>query len=746
MTEKLLIFKLENRLYSLDSYLVKEILSHVSITKTPNTQSYLLGSVSQGGEVLPIIDLASFFYGLNTRNETNQKDISSQYLVVRKFNSSIVLKVQDIVGNFDITRDQYFDSITSVMEITNSFQFKNSFLFKNEIVIQIDLSVLFGTITKETKTQLNQFIQANQELELKDISKLFEKVEEYNIQLIKETDSTIDRNTSETSISRRSVIQKDNSVSGILINVNDVLIFIQDSQIEEVFSKHKMTFKEVPKDVPALSGAVNYRGDVLSVINLRDIVFPHLSSINENKDIEAKQVVIVHDKEQRFAMTFDEVLKWVSIKPNDIRKILYHKSSRQIDYVFNGAFIDENENIVFMLNISWIIDNHQNPEILQSSYQKSIYFDNPVVQALEIDYIEEFEGLLLRSGDHHFVLDTELIRTIRNEDEEIYVPKSFKNKSIVGIGIHDHIHPVIDFYKFFYGQDKQDKNMHNKVVITIEDPRTKQELSIVVEEIIAKVTRKDLTVLQKGIFLNKDICDDIYQGFFAFSSFLGGILNSRIMLEKLNIALVEEFGKKQTLQDFEELISEKEKEKLIEFREKQKEIEFMLFDDTGKERIQYLVFSLNDINFGINPSLVVSVIDPETIVRVEEENNPVIGTLSYNDQTIPIVDVVNLLFSNGELETKIDDNLFVLLKGDASENIYALPIFNIAGVLTTYVEDLTLVEENEKFNDKFNICKNYFINKKLETPIYGMDNSFIHHFDKNQTITKQIEKLIKNKG
>ena len=56
MTEKVLIFKLENMLYSLDSYSIKEILSDISITKTPNTQSYLLGSVSQGGEVLPVID------------------------------------------------------------------------------------------------------------------------------------------------------------------------------------------------------------------------------------------------------------------------------------------------------------------------------------------------------------------------------------------------------------------------------------------------------------------------------------------------------------------------------------------------------------------------------------------------------------------------------------------------------------------------------------------------------------------
>ncbi|MHA1551531.1 MAG: chemotaxis protein CheW [Candidatus Heimdallarchaeaceae archaeon] len=744
MTEKVLIFKLENMLYSLDSYLVKEILSNISITKTPNTQSYLLGSISQGGEVLPVIDLEFFFYGSNIRKRTDKQVDSYHYLVVRKFNSSVVLRVHDIVGNFDIVSNQFFDNISSVMEMTNSFKFKSSFLFRNEIVIQIDLSVLFETITEETKDQLKQFIEANNELELNDISELYEKKEEYNIQLIKDTSSKTEPITLEKSTGNKLTINEDSSVSGILIKVKDVMIFIQDSQIEEVFSKSKLTYEEVPKDVPALSGAVNYRGDVLSVINLKNIIFPQFTSVKDNNDTESEQVVIVHDRDQRFAMTFDEVQKWIRIKSEDIRKILYHKRSKQIDYVFKGAFIDENNNIVFMLNISWIINNHQNPTILQSSYQRSIFFDNPVVRTLDYEYIEEYEGLLLRSGDHHFVLDTDIISTIRNEDEESYVSKSFKNKSIVGIGIHNQIHPVIDFFNFFYGQDTEDKEKYNKVVITIEDTKSKQELSLIVDEIIAKVTRKDLTVLQKGVFLNKDICDDIYNGFFAFSSILGGILNSKNLLEKLNFALNEEFGKKPTVQEFEELISEAEKEKLHEFRERQKEIEFMLFDDTGKERIQYLVFSLNDIHFGINPSLIISVIDADTIVRVEEENNPVLGTLSFDDQIIPIVDVVNLLFSDGELETKIDDNLFLLLKGEASESIYALPILDAAGVFTTYLEDLTIVEENETFNDKYNICQNYFTDKKFETPIYGMDNSFIHHFETNQTLTNQIKKIMKN--
>lgn len=568
-----------------------------------------------------------------------------------------------------------------------------------------------------------------------------EKKEEHNIQLIKDTESNLNQFTEVTSIDEKPVVGDDFSVSGILIKVNEVLVFIRDTQIEEVFSKNKMAYEEVPKDVPALVGAINYRGNVLSVINLTDILFPQLSSMNKQNDSESQQVVIVHDQGQRFALTCDEVQKWIKIKPTDIKKISSLKSYKQKDYIFTGAFIGENNNIVFVLNTSWIIDNHQNPETIKSSYQKFVYFDNPIIHTFEPDYIDEFEGLLLRSGDHYFVLDTRIIKTIRNEEEGLYIPKSFKNKSIMGLGIHNQIHPVIDFHAFFYEQNMKVSGKNKKVVITVEDPKTKLELSLLVEEILVKVTRKDLTVLQKGISLNKDICDDIYQGFFAFSSILGGILNSKMMIEKLKEVISQEFGKMPTLEELEELVSLDEKERLYDFRDKQKEIEFMLFDDTGKERIQYLVFTLNDIRFGIDPSLVVTVIDTDKINRINEENNPVLGTLSYNDQIIPIVDVTNLLFPNGELDTRIDENLFLLLKEDASENIYALPTINIDGVLTTYVEDLTHVEINETFNDKFNICQNHFTDDRFETPIYGMDNSFIQHFNKNQIIIEQIEKF-----
>ncbi len=567
------------------------------------------------------------------------------------------------------------------------------------------------------------------------------KNEDYNIQLINNTETNLDQFTASISTNERTSLEEDFSVSGILIKVNEVLVFIQDTQVEEVFSKNKMTFEEVPIDVPALVGAINYRGNVLSVVNLTDILFPQFSTINKQSNSESQQVVIVHDDGQRFALTCDEVLQWIKIKPTDIRKILAHKGYKKRDYLFTGAFINESDNIVFVLNTNWIISNHQNPEILKSSYQKFVYFNNPITYDYEPDYIDEFEGLLLRSGEHYFVMDTRIIKTIRNEEEELYVPKSFKNKSIIGLGIHDHIHPIIDFHTFFYEKKMQVSDENNKVVITIEDSKEKKELSLLVEEIIAKVTRKELTVLQKGVSLNKEMCDDIYQGFFAFYSILGGILNSETMIDKLNEVLNQEFGKLPTTEELEELISVDEKDRLYDFREKQKEIEFMLFDDTGKKRIQYLVFTLNDIRFGIDPSIVVSITDTDNVKRINEENNPLLGTLSYEDQIIPIVDVVNLLFPNGEFETRIDENLFLLLKDDASENIYALPTINIDGVLTTYVEDLMHIDVNETFNDKYRICQNQFTDDRFETPIYSMDNSFIQYFNKNKTINEQVEKL-----
>ena len=742
MTEKVIIFKIKNMLYSIDSYLVKEILSDVSITISPNSPGYLLGTISHSGEILPLIELDSFFYNDLEVNENTNDDLS-RYIVVEKSEYSIVLKVKDILGNYDISRVLFFDNIYSIMEFTNSFQFKGSFLFNDEIVVQLDIDALIETILSETSVQLEIFQKANQELNIKEVEELFNKKEEYNIQLIKDLGTEIIATAPLIDTRQITFTQTEQYLSGILVQIENTEIFIQDTSVEEVFSKSKVIIEEVPKEVPTLTGAINYRGDVLSVISLKEVLFPQSRLLSQHADTSSDQIVILNSRDQSFALSFTSVKKWEKVKQSDFRKIILPDDATKNDYIFTGGYIDENDNIIFVLNVEWIINNYDNAEGLKHHFQKTIFFKNPKKKTAEISYEKGFEGLLIKSGHHYFMLDTSIIRTIRSIEDELYIQKQFNDKGIIGLGIHNQIHPIINFHQFVFENKNKEINLSNSALITLEDPRTKREIGLLVEEIVAKAVQSDLNVFQKGTYLDKDVCDDIYQGFFDYFSILGGILNSRKIIAKLQSKIENEFGEQLSLDYFGTLISEEEKEKLYDFIEKQKEIEFMLFDDSGKEKRDYLVFSLNDIYFGLNPYLVVSIIYKDKIKKTAKDNYPIIGKLDYENRTIPIVDLVGILFPTEEYNIEMDENLFLLFKGEASETIYALPTKNISGVLSNYTEDLILLEENETFNDIHSVCKYHFTNERIDSPIYCVDDSFIHYLDDNKILIENIEKLCK---
>jgi purine-binding chemotaxis protein CheW len=57
LTEKYLVFYLENQLYALPGDQILEILNMEKITRVPNLPAYIKGVVNIRGEIIPLIDL-----------------------------------------------------------------------------------------------------------------------------------------------------------------------------------------------------------------------------------------------------------------------------------------------------------------------------------------------------------------------------------------------------------------------------------------------------------------------------------------------------------------------------------------------------------------------------------------------------------------------------------------------------------------------------------------------------------------
>lgn len=76
VTNKYVVFKLDNEEYGIDILRVKEIKEMLRITRVPKSSSFVRGVVNLRGEVIPIIDLRKKF------NLQQREDTSSTRIVI----------------------------------------------------------------------------------------------------------------------------------------------------------------------------------------------------------------------------------------------------------------------------------------------------------------------------------------------------------------------------------------------------------------------------------------------------------------------------------------------------------------------------------------------------------------------------------------------------------------------------------------------------------------------------------------
>lgn len=97
MTNKYVVFKLENEEYGIDILRVKEIKEMLRITRVPKAQSFVRGVVNLRGEVIPVIDLREKF-NLQGKSDTD--------------NTRVIIVIID-----EITIGLIIDTSSEVLEI-----------------------------------------------------------------------------------------------------------------------------------------------------------------------------------------------------------------------------------------------------------------------------------------------------------------------------------------------------------------------------------------------------------------------------------------------------------------------------------------------------------------------------------------------------------------------------------------------------------------------------------------------------
>ncbi|HYE10056.1 MAG TPA: chemotaxis protein CheW [Patescibacteria group bacterium] len=116
ITNKYVVFKLENEEYGIDILRVKEIKEMLRITRVPKAPSFVRGVVNLRGEVIPVIDLRKKF-NLQERNDTG----STRIIIVTVDEITVGLIIDTSSEVLEIEKEFIEEPPTAIASIDHSY-------------------------------------------------------------------------------------------------------------------------------------------------------------------------------------------------------------------------------------------------------------------------------------------------------------------------------------------------------------------------------------------------------------------------------------------------------------------------------------------------------------------------------------------------------------------------------------------------------------------------------------------------
>ncbi len=107
-------FKIRNDLFGISVKLIREVLKYTKVFRTPRVPEYIKGVINLRGEVVPVIDLSSRFYG----NESDISD-STSIIIVEITDHDEKIPIGVMIDSVSAVTELSDESIESVPEIGN---------------------------------------------------------------------------------------------------------------------------------------------------------------------------------------------------------------------------------------------------------------------------------------------------------------------------------------------------------------------------------------------------------------------------------------------------------------------------------------------------------------------------------------------------------------------------------------------------------------------------------------------------
>ena len=305
--EQLVSFILDKEEYAIGIMKVKEIIRVPQIVKVPNCEAYIEGVVSIRNNLLPIINLRTYF-------EMEHLDISDYTRIL----------VVDM-GNF--TAGIMVDKVLEVLRVPTSI---------------IQPPPKFSTQSGELLKGVAKLDNGKRMILMLEPSKLVSADE---ISGISGIDRTYEQDTDEMSITRQ------------LLDEEQLVAFKIDSEeygvkINNVQEINRMTdVTKIPRAPYYIDGIVNLRGNVIPVLNLRKFF-----KLPDKQLTDATRIIIVDFNGKRTGIVVDsvsEVLRFEKTLIEATPDVL--SSGIDSDYVEGVGKLDGGKRMILILDISKVL-------------------------------------------------------------------------------------------------------------------------------------------------------------------------------------------------------------------------------------------------------------------------------------------------------------------------------------------------------------------------------------------------------
>ncbi|MHA2237654.1 MAG: chemotaxis protein CheW [Candidatus Hodarchaeales archaeon] len=734
LSDKLILFTLSGDTYALDYTSVLQIIQDPSITPVANSENYFLGSTAYHGNVLPVIDLQGFFYNNNLVEIKDSLNGLRSFMVVKYEGKNVIFLVENVIGIIEKSSGSLTSDFLNLSGLEESHFFEKAFFWHEQIAVQLRVAKIFEHIINELQYNNSQYLSKYKALTTS--LSIPESIEGYNIDLqYKDRISTPALSWGNEGPSRSPQKIK---YTGTVVSVQNLTILVPNNQLVQIFNVTHLT--EIPNAPEAVIGAINYHGDVINALDLSKIVMDNTDDAKSYKSrFQANtKVLILQINNQKVALFVDNIVEILEIDESEIRQTLVLDQITKTDYIFQGAILEKSGQMILVLNVDYLFKQYYSLEAKNESDSHVICFKNPENYSYHRTPVSLQEGLLFQDEGHYYFINEESISQVIAQDS--FLRKEFTHNAIKGATIHNNINPLIDFNYLLRGEGQSNRHIENKLGILVQDSSQEGEFTILVDNVLGKISVNQFEVFQKETNFSINLASPIVSGFFSYQEKLGIIINPLYLSEEVSMILDKSAKLENKGKDFTSSLLPSEIETLEKIKTERKEWESLLFSSQEGERLDFFVFKWKEYSLAFDISLIQRVFSSSFQSRnIDSSFHPIVGVSTIENEELPVLDLRTLIIKGEKSEEISKDSSFFLMQ--FHDQSYLIPTDRLEGVISSFKEDLVPCEDSSIFLDGEEGCNNYLSYDNNSSLAYIIENDYVTRLLSQNKINKLLKKL-----